>query len=309
MEKSENNKNQESFSDKKVWDKVAMTYADLFERSTLQANIVLYTQTRSTSAKKIVEVGAGAGIASRAFTLLYMQPGAVYYNSDISPGMINIFEANFKASELGKSDTVKLEVLETADAHAVEDFDPTSDCKRVFVTIANNEKLPYPDASFDRYISNLSLMLVDNHLNQISEAYRVLESGGTAGFSVVGREENVLHHSVPREAFKAIGINHQKPLKNPSHLSNPEKLKADLENAGFNNIKLFFTYSNASLTKEEHYDFFCRFGPFTGKLKELSEDQVLEYQTAYYKIFEEMFGSEAPNIISFEVLVAICKKP
>ena len=248
-------------------------------------------------------------MAARAFTLLYMQPGAVYYNSDISPGMINIFEANFKASELGKSDTVKLEVLETADAHAVEDFDPTSDCKRVFVTIANNEKLPYPDASFDRYISNLSLMLVDNHLNQISEAYRVLESGGTAGFSVIGREENTQHLVIPQEAFKAINIEPPVFPKNPLHLNDPVKMKTDLENAGFSNIKIFFTPSNLAQTKEEHYDFFCKFGPFSGKLKTLSEEQVSEFQSAYYRIFDEKFGADSTSPVTLEVLIAICKKP
>ena len=56
MEKSEDNNNQQSLSDKKVWDKVAMTYAESAEINTLQANIVLYTQTRSTSGKKIIEV-------------------------------------------------------------------------------------------------------------------------------------------------------------------------------------------------------------------------------------------------------------
>ena len=308
MEKTEDNKNQESFSDKKVWDQASKTYADLFEINTLQANIVLYTQTRSTSAKKIVEVGAGAGIASRAFTLLYMQPGAVYYNSDISPGMINIFETNFKASELGKSDTVIFTKLEESDMHSVEEYDSAICNKRVFATVANNEKLPYPDACFDRYISNLSLMIVDNHMNQINEAYRVLESGGIAGFTVIGRTENCKHLTIPQQAFKTLELESPPFVKNLLHLNDPDKLKADLESAGFNNIKLFFTSSNINHTREEHYDFLWRFGPFSSSLKTLSEEKLAEFQTTYYKIFDENFGSESTSPVTLEVLVAICKK-
>ena len=39
--------------------------------------------------------------------------------------------------------------------------------KFVFGCQANNEKLPFADGYFDAYISNLSLMIVHNHKNQI----------------------------------------------------------------------------------------------------------------------------------------------
>ena len=55
---------------------------------------------------------------------------------------------------------------------------------------ANNEDLPFMDNQFDCYISNLSLMIVDNHKNQLTEASRVLKKGSPCGFSVWGRKEN-----------------------------------------------------------------------------------------------------------------------
>ena len=307
MEKSEDKK--ETFSDSKAWDILAKNYAESAEINTLQANIMLYTQTRSKYGSKIVEVGCGTGVAARAFTLIYMQPGAVYYNSDISQGMIALFESGFKSCELGKIDSIKLTLLETADMHTVEDFDSTTKTKRVFLTIANNEKLPYPDASFDRYISNLSLMLVDNHMNQLNEAYRVLESGGIAGFSVIGREENTQHLAVPQEALKSIGIEPLVFPKNPLHLNDPVKMKWDLESVGFSNVKIYFSPSNLAQTKEEHYEFFSKFGPISAKLKTLTEQQVSEYQEAYYSIFDDKFGPDSTSPVTLEVLIAICKKP
>ncbi len=56
--------------------------------------------------------------------------------------------------------------------------------------VANNESLPFIDGSFDCYIANLSLMLVDNYKNQLSEALRVTQPGATFGFSIIGRKEN-----------------------------------------------------------------------------------------------------------------------
>ena len=55
---------------------------------------------------------------------------------------------------------------------------------------ANNEKLPFASEEFSSYTANLSLMLVDNHMNQLREAYRVLRKGGVAGFTVWGRREH-----------------------------------------------------------------------------------------------------------------------
>ena len=39
-------------------------------------------------------------------------------------------------------------------------------------------------------------MLVNNHKNQLREAFRVLESGSKAGFTIWGRRENTLFFTV-----------------------------------------------------------------------------------------------------------------
>ena len=88
--------------------------------------------------------------------------------------------------------------------HSVEEPDKSGHTKRLFATIANNEKMPFPDASFDRYISGLSLMAVDSHMNQIKEAYRILQNGGIVGASVWGRKENSIYFSVLPEALEAL---------------------------------------------------------------------------------------------------------
>ena len=228
-------------------------YNNYIEVTTVQGSTILYTQTRSKYGKKIIEVGVGPGISTRLFALIYMQPGAVYYCSDISSEMINIVEKSFKASELGKCDNISITVLEESKQHIVEKIDSENLSKRLFATIANNEKMPFTDSSFDRYISNLSLMLVDNHMNQLKEAYRILENGGIAGFSVWGRKENCLGFSVLPEIMKAFEIIPTKPQKNNFHLNDEAKLKSDLESVGFTNVKTFYSLCNFALEADEAY--------------------------------------------------------
>jgi SAM-dependent methyltransferase len=60
------------------------------------------------------------------------------------------------------------------------------DYKQVELAAADAQSLPYESSTFDRYIANLSLMLVPDTDGMIREASRVLKPGGIAGFSVWG---------------------------------------------------------------------------------------------------------------------------
>ena len=57
--------------------------------------------------------------------------------------------------------------------------------------LANNERLPFVEGTFDCYISCLSLMLVDSQENMLREALRVTVKGAHFAFSVWGRKENI----------------------------------------------------------------------------------------------------------------------
>ena len=58
--------------------------------------------------------------------------------------------------------------------------------KFVYGCRANNELLPFDDGVFDAYVANLSLQLVNNPKNMLSETFRVLESGSSACFTIWG---------------------------------------------------------------------------------------------------------------------------
>lgn len=70
---------------------------------------------------------------------------------------------------------------------------------------ANNESLPFADEQFDCYISNLSLHIVTNPINQLKEALRVTKPGTRFGFSVWGRRDNFNFDKVTDELLKKYG--------------------------------------------------------------------------------------------------------
>ena len=83
----------------------------------------------------------------------------------------------------------------------------TNDTDRLVISaVVNVEKLPFKDQSLDCYVSNLCMMMIDNHMNQLSEASRVLKSGSRAGFSIWGRKENTIAHTLPKEVMEKLGI-------------------------------------------------------------------------------------------------------
>ena len=67
----------------------------------------------------------------------------------------------------------------------MEDNAPYS--KLAFGCIADNLRLPFEDATFEAYVSNLSLMIVQHRDRMISEAFRVLKQGSKACFAIWGR--------------------------------------------------------------------------------------------------------------------------
>ena len=117
--------------------------------------------------------------------------------------------------------------------------------KFVFGCQANNEFLPFADASFGAYIANLSLMLVDDHKKMLKEAYRVLEPGSAATFTIWGRREHCLQFTLINneiEKFEAKkGLTKSAESRSAFHLwdDQGEQVKKDLEEAGFGSIKMW----------------------------------------------------------------------
>jgi hypothetical protein len=89
---------------------------------------------------------------------------------------IQLLEEKFNKAEFTKIDGNRVIVHkeEVEDTMDIENISMNEKCERlVMALVANNECLPFKNESFDCYIANLSLMLVDNYQNMLKEALRV----------------------------------------------------------------------------------------------------------------------------------------
>ena len=230
-----------------------------------------------------------------------MKQGALYVNTDISSKMMELYEANVDKN------SVEFEKLESW-----TEIEPEEDKKKVVLLKSNNEELPFSDGTFDSYISNFSLHLVDNHNNQLLEAKRVLKEGGIAGFTVWGSPDHCRNFTFLKLALKKLGYESEmnEELSNAFHLHDKERLRQDALDAGFKSVKIFTTSAAASYQSREAffnsmvkhgYDAFCE--------KHSIKDS--DKETLWQKVgdeYDKEFGQDTPDIIDFETNVLIAHK-
>ena len=184
------------------WNQMAPIFVDAVQTMTTDAHRGLLQMLRLRDAGALLEVGCGGGgLAEVARGLL--PAGARHVITDLSPAMLAFaLERNPQAE------------VQEADAGA----------------------LPFPDASFDRYLAALNLMLVPDPALALKEAWRVLRPGGYAAFSVWGRRRNSpLMQITQRSHEKLSGKAGVPPLpvRSNFHLSDRKKLRKLSEKAGF----------------------------------------------------------------------------
>lgn len=297
----------------KVWNTFSQKYKDIFENFAIQSSVILYSQTRAKNFNRICEVGVGCGQSARMFITSIMKQNAFYFASDLSDEMNKLFYEAHQESDIAFNPKVKLEWIKDVDsidvAKQVQDMGEDI-TRKLFVHQANNEKLPYPDESFDLYLSSLSLMLVDNYKNQIAESYRVLEKGGTAGFTVIGRPENCNYLTFIPDILKTLG--HEIPLsmsKPITHLSDSESLEKDMREAGFSTVKTFHTKVNIAFEDEkEHLDLIIQAPVFKNILDDFSEDKKEEFLAELNTKWNEKFGPETTDNPEWEILICVVTK-
>mmetsp|Transcript_20515 Transcript_20515/g.23243 ORF Transcript_20515/g.23243 Transcript_20515/m.23243 type:complete len:208 (+) Transcript_20515:49-672(+) len=105
-------------------------------------------------------------------------------------------------------------------------------CSNITVQIMDNQDLPIESGSCDRYISNLSIMLVPEPLKQLEEAYRILEEGGIAALSTWGREEYSTFFTLPTKVAFEMGIK-LPARRSPFFLGDEKDMQIKMKEVGF----------------------------------------------------------------------------
>ncbi|CAI2375108.1 unnamed protein product [Moneuplotes crassus] len=261
--------------------------------------MMLYHHTIADKCNKILEVGVGTGRSALMFSQSFMQKGAVYVNTDISDNMIKIFKEN-----LG-STGYDLDHQESYKAPEAEE-----DKKKIVILKANNEDLPFPDEEFDCYISNFSMHIVDNHHNQLLEAYRVLKPGCKAGFSVWGDKSRNNCFTFLQTTLKKLGYETDLSAEKSFCLSDPVDLRKDILTAGFKVCKnIVVNLPMAHKYPEDFLNIMVKgnFEDFAQK-ENLTEPNKTELWDQICQEFTQKYGPDTSEMPDFEQIICIATK-
>jgi SAM-dependent methyltransferase len=190
-----------------AWDSFGDMFAARMEQTTLQLATTLVVQLHLGEAKALVEVGSGAGGAS-ALAHPRLPADARHVVTDLSGCMVG---------------------------HARRALP-----RGALVVQADAEVLPLPDASFDRLLANLNLMIVPDTDRALAEAARVLEPGGLAAWSVWGRPEHSPMFTLPPRAAEAAGVELPAGGRSNFHLSDRDALRARIASHGFEQVLAWY---------------------------------------------------------------------
>eukprot|EP00347_Sterkiella_histriomuscorum_P001934 403370107 len=310
----------------KYWDSFASLYDQKIQSVATQPFITLCTQVHLEDSKRILEVACGGGHHSILLASHYLKRGSALVSCDFSKQMMEMTQAKFQDKEVSGSYTyvpgnkfkiVADEVVPFGDhsfdiEEQLRENGVTENERFVFGCQANNESLPFKDQSFDCYISNLSLMLVDNHMNQLREAFRVTQSGSYLAFTVWGRKEHCNNFSILGEVYENNDLGpKEKPAKTNWHLGqDQQKLKSELESVGFDNIHMWYQPMNFPYrTFEEFYESIFQQPTSAATLATLDEAGKNKIKEDARKLFDERMGKNVLDPESFEVMIVVCQRP
>lgn len=223
-----------------------------------------------------------------------VREGAIIIATDLSKPMLKRLEIRMKQSACfteneKNSLNVKYEVEK--EVKIEEEYEGV----HLKAYVANSMSLPFKSAIFDSYTAGFSLMVVDDPLIMIKEAFRVLKPGKRAGFTVV-REVigivQILKDAMLRAMLPPINLEMDKFLKLGK---NPEEVVKMMEESGFTNIKYWSIDSVLPYCSgEEVYDdiFKVPFAPTN-----LNEEEKAKLKIALVKEWKEKWDD--PSALLF----------
>ncbi len=206
------------------WSARAAVYKDATARATLQTIPALLNHALLFPGARVLDAGCGPGYVAACANLL----GSDVTGLDFSQGMIDQAKEQFPYLEF---------------------------------TLGDVEKLPAKDQSFDRVLSNFVLFHVTDPILAMTEARRVLKSGGRFVFSQwLGPDKSECYRLLFDVLERHADISRADPAPNAFVLSDEENVAAMMQSAGFSNIRSETVENVLHAPGSSFYEFFVNVG-------------------------------------------------
>ena len=257
---------------REYWNRFADNYEKNYNQNTIQVNTILLPLLHLSPDHVVAECGCGTG-------------SGVELLQKACPNLSKVL-----ANDLSE---VILEKAKSKNLENVEYF------------VASNEALPYESNSCDRYISNLSLQLVENPRNMLSEALRVLRPNGLAVFSVWGKTEEFNFFTVVRRCLNAIEVEPPKE-RNNFHLNKIDELNQMAREVGFVNVRGFYSAVPMLAHSSDDLINLALASPDVIAIKNSDEEKYERYIEVCRNEFTKIWNDG--HAITFDFLVLIGQK-
>lgn len=174
--------------------------------------------------------------------------------------------------------------------------------ENVKAIVANNEDLPYENECCNKYISSLSLHIVREPKKMLKEAFRILQPNGVAVFSVWGKAEKSNIFAVMIKALAKSGF--RSKMRSPFYLNSSEQLNQMISEAGFVDVKSFYSSAGMNImSSDEYVEKIIRIPKVLCSSEEDNEVIISNLKKEADKVLR------SGKILTFDVLIAYGRKP
>jgi len=247
-----------------AWSGISKTYSRFFHPYTELFAHDLLVHSQLMPDHEVLDIGTGCG----ALSLLAASHCADVQAIDFSPDMLQHLEEEIMRRMVLNIDT----------------------------TCMDGSSLKFPEASFDRIYSNLSLIFFPDREAGLREIQRVLRPGGKAGITGWRGPEHVEAINMITTTAQQL-FPHCTPDTQPSSAlcyADPEVLREELEQAGFAEIEIHVsTHPLLARSPEDYWECFSQTTEETQKiLRALDEDERTSVKNAVVGTLRERFGTK-----------------